>query len=133
MASRSEDLPDPVGPLMANTSSPVKSSSTGSRKAVNPRSSSRTGRTASALLPEVLEDLVERPGQLRGGRVDAVRLAVVGGELLPGIQRGERPALRLDLDAFVSELDVDGVRQGVPDPPADPGDGAVGVDERPQV
>ena len=45
IASNSEDFPDPVWPLMAKTSSLEKSTSTGSRKAVKPRSSSRSGRT----------------------------------------------------------------------------------------
>ena len=45
MASSSDDLPLPVGPLMANTSSRVKSISCASRKAVKPFSSSRSGRT----------------------------------------------------------------------------------------
>src|SRR5439155_12018276 len=44
MASSNEDFPDPVGPLMANTSRASKSIAAGSRKAVNPLSSSLSGR-----------------------------------------------------------------------------------------
>src|SRR2546421_8113896 len=44
MASTRLDLPAPVGPVSANRSAPSKSTTVGSRNAVNPSTSSRLGR-----------------------------------------------------------------------------------------
>src|SRR6266536_1168427 len=92
MASRSEDLPDPVGPLMANTSSVVKSISVASRKAVKPFSSSLSGLMPSALV-RLLKHLVERPEEIRGDGVQAMLSAEIADELVSGLQRGQRGPL----------------------------------------
>ncbi len=55
------DFPDPVGPQSAKRSAPTKSISTGSRNAVNPCSSRRSGRIDSLdlELAGLVEELVE--------------------------------------------------------------------------
>src|SRR5687767_11356938 len=54
MASITLDLPAPVGPVRAKRSAPSKSISTGSRKAVKPATSRRSGRIGGLRLVEQL-------------------------------------------------------------------------------
>src|SRR5437763_15558125 len=115
MASSSEDFPDPVGPLMANTSSSPKSSSTGSRKAVNPLMESFSGRMGSPG-GVLLEELVQGPQEVVGNVVHAVFPAVVGHELVPGLERRQPGPLLGALHPLVPEAHVHGVRQGVSNP-----------------
>src|SRR5262249_26355832 len=79
IASSTLDLPDPVGPTMANgLSSASKSITCSSRNDVNPLISSRSGRTVLGVL---LGELVER-GHQRAVRLGAVRDTEVGQELV---------------------------------------------------
>src|SRR5438034_5548897 len=115
MASSNEDFPDPVGPLMANTSRASKSISAGSRKAVNPLSSSLSGRMRtwrrSSFLVEVVEDLVECFHEVVGRGFYPVLPPVVGDELVARLEARERLGLVLGFRPFVPELDVHRVRE----------------------
>src|SRR5689334_2953346 len=101
MASITVDLPEPVGPLSANRSTPEKSISVGSRNTPKPATSSRSGRIddlphrvtrrtgrarrlrrgAGAGAGGLVEQLVEESEQ--SGILDAA-LIEVGGEELVG-------------------------------------------------
>src|SRR5207247_4543394 len=89
MAWISDVLPAPVGPVMANRSSPAKSRSTSSANAVNPLTLTLSGLTHDLL--------IESPEELRQCRrqVGAVLAPVVGLEALHGIggSRGDRCAV----------------------------------------
>src|SRR2546425_13196977 len=78
----SEVLPAPVGPVMANRSSPAKSRSTSSANAVNPLTLILSGLTHD-LLVEPREELRQDRRQVR-----AVLAPVVGLEALHGICGG---------------------------------------------
>src|SRR5205809_7296887 len=86
MAWISDVLPAPVGPVMANRSSPVKSRSTSSANAVNPLTLTLSGLTHDLL--------VQSPEELRQCRrqIRAVLAPVVGLQALHGIGggRGDR-------------------------------------------
>src|SRR5881396_486402 len=89
MAWISDVLPAPVGPVMANRSSPAKSRSTSSANAVNPLTLTLSGLTHDLL--------VQAPEELRQCRrqVGAVLAPVVGLEAPHGIGggRGDRCAV----------------------------------------
>src|SRR5438876_7470142 len=82
MAWISDVLPAPVGPVMANRSSPAKSRSTSSANAVNPLTLILSGLTHD-LLVEPREELRQHRRQVR-----AVLAPVVGLEALHGIGGG---------------------------------------------
>src|SRR2546428_4387619 len=82
MAWISDVLPAPVGPVMANRSSPAKSRSTSSANAVNPLTLILSGLTHD-LLVEPREELRQDRRQVR-----AVLAPVVGLEALHGIGGG---------------------------------------------
>src|SRR5881396_430938 len=84
MAWISDVLPAPVGPVMANRSSPAKSRSTSSANAVNPLTLTLSGLTHDLL--------VQSPEELRQCRrqIRAVLAPVVGLEALHGIAGGRR-------------------------------------------
>src|SRR2546423_12196751 len=63
MASTRLDFPAPVGPVKANRSALSKSTTVGSRKAVNPSISRRLGRTGLRPMQRVVEQLGEQLGQ----------------------------------------------------------------------
>src|SRR5438132_8199735 len=109
MASSSEDFPEPVGPAMANSSTPSKSIDCSSRNAVKPLRRRRSGRTLCALLLE-REDLVEGGEELGIGR-GAMRLFKVGDELVAGLEARDRHLWRWLVTALVLELHLDGSGQ----------------------
>src|SRR5437763_16769507 len=74
MASTRLDFPAPVGPVKANRSAPVKSTSACSRKAVKPSTSRRSGRTG------LLQQLGEQARE--AGIVDVALGQVVAEQLM---------------------------------------------------
>src|ERR1043166_2478837 len=84
MAWISDVLPAPVGPVMANRSSPVKSRSTSSANAVNPLTLTLSGLTHDLL--------VQSPEELRQCRrqIRAVRAPVVAPGAVHGSDGGRR-------------------------------------------
>src|SRR3954447_26047853 len=93
MASTRLDLPDPVAPVKANRSVPLKSTTTGSLNEVNPSSSSRSGRigvlqqlgeqgqepcVVDGLLGEVLAEQLVRRSSPPAWTVSPRRAAGVG-------------------------------------------------------
>lgn len=103
MASSSDVLPAPVGPVMANRSRAEKSSRAASRKLVNPASSSLTGR-----MSHLLVQFAEQGDQFtrRGG---VVARAIEGGEEFGWFERRWQGRGRSWFLRAVA--DIDGVRE----------------------
>src|SRR5581483_10078540 len=105
MASIRVVFPAPVWPQTTNTSSPVKSTSTGSRKQVKPSMRRLRGRVGR-LLVQLVEQLEQR---LRHRR--ALAHFVVTRQKLVGRQPAQRGALDRGRGVGALDADVDGVRQ----------------------
>src|SRR5579871_2169917 len=102
-------LPAPVGPVITNSSSGSKSTSSCSRNAVKPSIASLSGRTA-----HLLEQLVEQP-QHPLVRRRTVAALVVTGEQLSRLEALQLAGLAVSGLALIFELDHQRAGQELPD------------------
>src|SRR4030095_13863633 len=126
MASMSDDLPAPVGPVIANRSRSRKSTLVGERKLVKPESSSAIAAISGSALRDssgvVLGEsaarsehvqLAEQCEELRS-RVGPMLLLVIGGVELGRIATFEKPLGSRHFLLGSREEDVDRVREQLP-------------------
>src|SRR5437016_9844648 len=125
MASISEDLPAPVGPVMAKRSREAKSIVARRRKAVKPSSSSFSGFTGDL----VVESAKERKSGVAGSATATTAAGVETGEELGGGAAAafETGRFRLAGADWSDSLDVDGVGQVLADDRGEVGERGVDI------